>query len=116
MSFLVIAGQTVPVMEGQTAERVERFGQESPAFAGNLRSSIRVEKRRWSVTSGLLTQAELATLKAAVALGAHVTCSGDAMGGSVTCAVEVGDAGFVTVATDDGLNFMRSVALTLREV
>jgi hypothetical protein len=116
MSFLVIAGQTVPVMEGQATERIEAREAEHRAFAGNLRTAVQWEKRQWQFTTGLLTQAEQAALRAAVALGAHVACSGDALGGAVTCRVSVGDSGFVSVATTDGLGFMRAVQLVLREV
>ena len=117
MSFLVIAGQTIEVMEGQAAEGRERIGVQQRAFAGNLRTAIRVEKRNWGLTTALLLQADYETLVAATALGAHVACSGDALGGdTITCSVELGDAAYVSVGTTDGNNFMRSVPLTLREV
>lgn len=118
MSFLVIAGQSIPVAEGGAAERTERIGTQQSAFAGNLLSSIRAEKRVWPVTTGFLLQSEYDDLRASLALGAHVVCAGDMIGAApVTCAaVEIGDGAYVTVTSSDGLGFMRTLAFTLREV
>lgn len=116
-AYLAISTVTsVPVGEGQAVKRIERIGFSSRAYAGGLRSSVRAEKRTWQVTTGLMTDAEINTLIAAVALGAQVTCSGNALGGSVTCEVEVGDDAHINVATTDGLGFLHAVVLTLREV
>jgi hypothetical protein len=116
MAFLIIAGITVPVLEGQAVQHVERGGSSTRAFAGNLRSQWRYEKRAWQVTTGLLTNTEDAALRTAVALAAQVTCSGDALGGSVTCEVEVADDGYTNTTTTDATGVMRSLALLLREV
>lgn len=116
MSFVVVAALVVPVMEGQAVERVVRIGSSNRAYAGNLRSTVRAEKREWQITTGLLTITEANTLKAAVALAAQVACSGDALGGSVTCEVEVGDGAYINTTTVDGTGVLRSLVLTLREV
>ena len=115
--FLVIAGQTVPVAEGQAVRRVERAGVSDRAWNdGTLVTDYLWEKDAWQVTTGFLTDAEAATLRAAVALGAHVTCSGNALGGSVLCQVEIGDGAYINVVSDDGKGFLWALALTIREV
>lgn len=117
MSFLVIAGQTIPVLEGQGAERREMDGVTVRTANFTLRSAYTATKRQGAFVSGLLTQAELDTLKTATANGAHVACSGDALGGSVTCEVLLGDMPYVNVSSGvDALGFMRTVSLQLREV
>jgi hypothetical protein len=115
-AFLVIAGITVPVSEGNAIKRIERVGTSSRAFAGGLRSTVRAEKRVWQVVTGLLIEADAVTLEAAIANAAQVTCSGNALGGSITCEVEQGDAAYISTATVDGLGYMRTLSLVLREV
>lgn len=117
MSFLVIAGITVPVAEGsfKEAER-EKGGSQTRAFAGNLRSTERWNKRVWNLTTALMLDADCSTLKSAVQLGVVVTCSGDALGGSVSCVATIGETDNTSTATTDGKGFMRTLALTLREV
>jgi hypothetical protein len=115
--FLVIAGLPVLIAEGQVVERVERAGVSDRTWNdGTLITDVLWEKREWAMTTSLMTQADVDTLRAAVALGAHVTCSGNALGGSVTCQVDVGDAGYINVVSGDGKGFLRALALTLREV
>lgn len=116
MPALVIAGITVPVLDGGASEQVVRIGTQQRAYAGNLLTAIRAEKREWAIASTLVTQAEANTLRAAVALGAHVACSGDMLGGAVTCSVEVREIPFTGAATTDGTGFLRTLSLTLREV
>jgi hypothetical protein len=116
-AFLVVAGITVHIARGQAVESIERIGSSSRAYAGNLRSAVRAEKRSWRVTTTPMIGADATTLRAAVALAAQVTCSGNALGGTVTCEVEVNDVPYVATATTaDGFNFRRVLALTLREV
>jgi hypothetical protein len=119
MAFLVIAGITVHIARGQAVESIERIGTAPGfrAYAGNLRSAVRAEKRSWKVTSTPMIAADATTLRAAVALAAQVACSGNALGGTVTCEVEVNDSPYLATATTaDGFNFRRVLALTLREV
>lgn len=115
-AFLVIASITVPVSEETATRHVVRVGSSNRTFTGALRSTVRAEKREWQITTGMMLDADVNTLKAAVTLAAQVTCSGNMLGGSVTCEVEVGDDAYPNVATSDGLGFMHMVALTLREV
>lgn len=115
MAFLVVSGITVPALEGSATERIVRIGSSFRAFAGNLRSTVRAEKREWQITTYPMSNTASATLKAAVDLAEQVTCSGDMLGGSVTCEVEVGDSAYPTLA-NDATGVMRTHVLTLREV
>jgi hypothetical protein len=116
VSFLTVASIPVPVMEGQASERLEDSGADVRAVTGALRTAIAWEKRSWQVTTGLLTNAEATALKAAVALGVHVTCSGTLLGGTVTCRVQVTEGAYINVSTADGTGVMRTLNLTLRQV
>lgn len=114
MPYLVVASIDVPVRNTQGGlNQIVRIGSSTRAFAGNLRSSYRAEKRVWQFTTELMELASWDTLKAAVTLGAHVTCSGDALRGTVTCEVEM-SSGTDEIAGPNGT--MRSSVLTLREV
>ena len=114
MSVLVIAGITVPLARsGITKKAPERVGNSSRAFAGNLRSTWRVEKRVWGVTTQWLTDSDAAAIEAAVALGAQVTCSGTLLPASLTCEVEVSDGQYLPL---HGGSYRRTLNLTLREV
>jgi hypothetical protein len=117
MAFLTIAGITVPVQESGSSENIDQYGTSEPAYAGNRRSAIRAEKRRWQFTTGLMLQADANTLRAAIALRAQVACAGDALNGaSTTCEVEVRDIPFVALNSSDGKGFLRQLGLTLYEV
>jgi hypothetical protein len=117
LSQLVIAGIALVVSaQGPAQKASERIGSTSRTYNGKLRSTIRAEKRVWGFTTGLMLTADAAALEAAVALGAHVSCSGDALNTTVTCEVEIGDRSYVAVPAADALGYMRQLALTLREV
>lgn len=117
MSFLVIAGIVVPTEDGSFSENTPAIGgSNTPSFNGTLRSRVRWSKRRWQCQTALMLDADSNALKAAVASRSGVACSGDGLGGAVTCVVIVGDVKVTTAATSDGLNFMRVHALTLMEV
>lgn len=90
MAFLTIAGITVEVQTSQ-AQALEptRVGEQRRAFSGALRSTVRAEKRGWRFSTPPLTAADAATLQAAIATDAVVSCAGDALGGTVSCMVRV---------------------------
>lgn len=113
MPFLTIASVNVPVgVQGARETEPELIGSDSRAFAGNLRTTVRAEKRGWEVTTTPITEAELTTLRAAIANGAHVSVTGDAIGATVTCRVRLTGASYVAVR---GAH-RRVATLVLREV
>jgi hypothetical protein len=78
MAFLMVAGLVVSVAEGGASKLPpETVGSSGRAFAGNLRSTVRAEKRGWQVRTGLLTLAEASAIEDAVALRVQIACAGD---------------------------------------
>lgn len=113
MPFLTIAGITVPVSsQGASQGATEVVGNESRAYAGSLRTTVRAEKRAWQFTTKTMSAADAAALVAAVAGGVYVAVAGDAIGSSISCRVTVTSAPFVQVAG----GFRRTLALAVREV
>lgn len=89
MAYLNIAGiSTIPVVKGEgVGEEPERGGADVRAFAGNLRSTVRWEKRQWTVTTVALSAAAAAALRAAI-VARPVNVSGDiTAGATVPCIV-----------------------------
>lgn len=113
MPFLVVGGITVPVaVNGAVKKAPERIGTSERAFAGNLRTAIRAEKRAWQATTKPLSNTDAASIETAITLGAHVSCSGDLLGATVTCQVTASDGPYHAT----GASFKRVLVLTLREV
>lgn len=113
MAFLIVAGITVLVAPtGAVKKSPERIGTSTRAFAGNLRTTVRAEKRSWQFTTKWIIDADAAALETAVANGAHVACSGTALNASVNCEVTLQDANYVFVRG----GFRRQVVLLLKEV
>ncbi|MBA3853329.1 MAG: hypothetical protein C0503_02880 [Gemmatimonas sp.] len=113
MPFLVIDGITVPVStSGAQVLPPERIGSSARTFDGSLRTTIRFEKRGWKFRTPPRPVADWSALEAAVAFGAFVDCSGDALGGTVTCEVTVSDADLIPVPG----GFRKALTLTLREI
>lgn len=117
MPFLTVAGVTVVVQDSSASEGPPTLiGGSARAFDGTLRSSVRASKRNWQFTTNPMTDANVATLRAAIETGTQiVTCSGDALlGASVSCEVQITDIQYIRdprVATD----FSRTLTLQLAE-
>lgn len=113
MPFLQIDGITVPVSpSGATVLAPERIGSSARTFDGSLRTTVRFEKRGWKFRTPPRPISSWATLEAAIAFGAFVECSGDALGGTVVCEVTISDADLIPVKG----GFRKVLTLTLREV
>lgn len=117
-AFLTIGAITVLVADGTFKENpLEQNGSMSRAYAGNLRSTVRWEKRSWQVTTLPMLVASANTLKAAVALGTAVSCAGNALGATISCIVTLGEQTEVAAqGTGDGLGFMLVLTLNIRQV
>lgn len=115
MSALVIASITVPVGRGGAVKKPpERIGTASRAYSGALRTTFRAQKRNWQITTNLLSDSDANAIETAIALGAAVSCSGDILGGTISCEVEVTSDGAYTPL--HGGTFRRVLVLLLREV
>lgn len=116
MGFLTVAGIPLDVQTtGAMQREPTRIGASTRAFSGALRSSVRAEKREWAFTLAPLPVASANALRSAVANGALVACSGDALGATITCEV--------TVTSDEpvpdgaqAVGFQRILTLRLLEV
>lgn len=80
MAGITIAGIDLDLQEGGETDPIP-IGDQSRAYAGNLRSSIRGEKRTFSGTSSPTAEATWDSLRAAVAQGAQVAVSGVVLSG-----------------------------------
>lgn len=86
MAFLVIAGQTIPVLlEEPESIRVE-IGRRERAFNGDLRSSVRVRKEEWPIITKLIPRATADTIITALEGTPPLAASGD-MAGSINVLV-----------------------------
>lgn len=88
MPGITIAGTALELNEGGEGE-VIFIGEESRAYAGGLRSSIRSQKRTFTGTTVPTAEATWDTLRAAIANGAQVTASGVVLSGdTITASVK----------------------------
>lgn len=88
--MLQIGAETLAIDEdGATQEESIFIGESTRAFAGNLRSVVRAEKRQWSFQTVYITQAQETAVRAIVANKAQVTCVVGLAGSTVTATCEV---------------------------
>ena len=117
-AFLVVASLTVPIVDtGAQRAANEMGGSDSRAYAGNLRSTRRWQKRVWKMTTAFLAETDAETLESAIALGKAVVISGNAIGAGVAAiATPIDSPQYTNVDGGTGLGFMRQVSMTIREV
>lgn len=80
MAFLTVAGIDLPTGDLQENEPIF-IGDESRSASGALRADIEAIKRRWTATWVEIANATYENLFAAVAMGQHVSVTGDALPG-----------------------------------
>lgn len=89
MANVVIGGTNASVLrDGGVDHEYEEWGGDRVRMDdGTLRVTVKGRKNRWRfATAGLLDATAAATLEAAIVAAAPVTCSGDALGASFSCA------------------------------
>lgn len=102
-SVLALASLEVPVKSFKKTPT--RIGDDTRAFDGSFRSTVRTTKHTWEITTGQLYDADAATLRTALLPGAAISATGSIMGGTVSVyAIEVdespgGTSPFTTVFT-----------------
>lgn len=101
---LVTIGGVELIMSNLTL-RMERIGSSNRAFAGNLRSTVRAEKRIWQGTTTIITQANATTVLAAIANAAQITVNIFGVG-DVTCEVEATDVPYQVTGSHRALEFI----------
>ncbi len=87
MPSCVVGGVTIPIAHGGVAHHYEEYGGDEVRMEdGSLRSTRKGFKSAWELRTPLISAANLATYEAAVDAAAPITCSGDALGASFSCA------------------------------
>ena len=87
MSFLVVGGVTIPVAPGSNNNRdVQDNVDRSRMFDNSMKvSQSGTEKRIWNFSTPPVARATADAYDAQIGTVASQTCSGDVLGGSVTC-------------------------------
>ena len=80
MAALTIGATGLECSDGGEGEPIP-IGAESRAFAGNLRNTVRGQKRTFNFVTAPTTEATWDTLRAAIANRTQVTCSGTLLSG-----------------------------------
>jgi hypothetical protein len=91
MAALVVGGVTVLVARDGADQDFEEYGGDRARMEdGSLRTSVKGQKNVWSLrTAAPLTGANADTLIAAIRGAPPVTCTGDILGASFSCAGQV---------------------------
>lgn len=114
MAFMVLAGVDIDISADGCSE-IEGVvvGDMRRAFDGTPRVTIRTVKRAWRGTGAVLTPAQDAALRAAIANRATVTLTGDIVGGaSFSVMAWITDDAFVM----DGMSFRRAPVINIEQV
>lgn len=113
MPFLQIDGETYEVeRQGARESAPERIGEEVRAFAGNLLSTVRAEKRTWEYRVPFLSASDRDSLRTAIANGTVVSVSGEQVGSAVDCVVSVEEE----VPSQEAGAYEYNLRLRIREV
>ena len=116
--FLQVGSVVVDILSESAAQPESEVGGATlRAFAGNLRSTRRWSKRKWTLTTKRLTWTEENTLLATIGTpdgGAFVSCTGTFNNNvAVTCQVTVTGREYAKMTST---TIKRRLALTLLEV
>lgn len=112
MAAVTIAGIDYEVRtDAARMARPRRIGSETEAFSGKLRRTVRDEFLAWEFALAPLSIAALTTLRTNAKAGFQ-TCSGDLLGGSFSCSVELSEA---IAGDDDAEGIYWLVSVTLRQ-
>ncbi len=92
MAFLTIPTfGDVPVALDPSAatQKVDEVGTRRRAFDGSMHSTIRDRKRNWRVRTRPMLRADADSMVSALEGTAPLACSGDLLGGAVSCHYEL---------------------------
>lgn len=89
MAALVVAGITVPVARDGASITPIEIGKRERAFDGNMLSSIRARKTQLRIRTIAMTDAAADALEAALEGAPPLACSGDLLGGAVSCHAQI---------------------------
>lgn len=91
MPFLVVGSVTVPVPPGGVRKRPIAIGEQDRAMDGTPLSDVTGHRDEWTVRTLDMTRANANALEAVLRGAMPVTCSGDLLGGTISCDVVVGE-------------------------
>lgn len=111
MAYGVVGGVTVKILRSRRVEN-EKNGGPQRTLSGTLRGGPTWSKRAWEWEVYAADDSEAGVIRAATSETAAVSCSGDIMGGTVSCRVEVTDEEWVR----RDVSHYRVISLSLREV
>lgn len=104
MAFLTLGsgGSAITLSVVDISEQEpELIGDETRSSNGTLRGVYTAEKRKWTMTLLEMTETDLISLRALLALGAHVPAEGDAISaGPLTVRGYLRDLPYVYQSTD----------------
>lgn len=112
MAFLIVNGVTVPVAVDGASQEFETLGDRARAFDGTLLSTRRAVKRKWQVKTAPMPMVDALGVVNALLGTPPISCSGDLLGGAVSCDAEVTSSQYVATAG----TARRSIEFTLHEV
>lgn len=114
MANVVIGSASAAIARDGVTHSYEEYGGDRVRMEdGSLRVTCKGRKNVWELISTLLTSGAAATLEAAIVATAPLTCSGDALGASFSCAGELLAKDRVPVA---GGTIKYRVRFRLREI
>ena len=88
MPYLTIGATDVDVAADGVSEEVQNIGDRYRAFDGTMRSTVRAYKSVWTVQTVPMARATADTLQGVLEGSQPISCSGDLLGGTVSCHVE----------------------------
>lgn len=116
MPALVVGGVTIKITEGGTSRARLDNVDRSRAFDNTYRASVSgTAKRDFNFTTPPIPRATIDTYEATLGIVTPQTCSGDILGGSISCCSEI--TGWSPVQTSGGPSAHYVVgSFTLHEV
>lgn len=90
MPALTVGSTDISLDRSELETDYEEYrGERARMFDGTMRETEPVRKRVWHCVTRLLTSSEESTQRTALVATPPVSCSGDIMGGSVSCHVQL---------------------------
>lgn len=115
MSFLVISGLPIEVLDGMQAATDDMVGEHFRTETGALRSTVQRHLRAWTLRTVPLTEEQTDFLRSWAPHGQEQVCSGAFLGGDGTRAVVCQVLYSADAYTPDNTGYLRELTITLRQ-
>ncbi len=80
MAFLIIAGETIPVLMQEPTSSRSEVGRRGRAFDGSARSTVRARKEEWPIVTKYIPRATADTIVSALEGTPPLAATGDLTG------------------------------------